>query len=120
MTLLNNLSWLLSNIVALIAGMGLGVIFFASLWWSVKRCTQSTTPLRWFISSFIARTVFVLAGFYLIGAGQLLKFGMCLLGFILARVIILRGNGSSIKLKTPIATRYKSARINARGKPPCA
>ncbi len=120
MTLLNNLNWILTNIVALIAGMGLGMIFFASLWWSVQRCVQSTMSLRWFISSFIARTVFVLVVFYIIGAGQPFKFGLCLLGFILARAIILRRNGSSIKLKAPIATRYKSARINARGKPPCA
>ena len=83
-------SWALVGVAALLAGAALGWIFFAGLWWTVRRGAASPTPARWFFVSLILRTATVLLGFYLVGAGQPLRLGLCMLGFLLARVIVLR------------------------------
>lgn len=76
--------------VALLAGAALGAIFFGGLWWTVQRGAASTIPARWFLGSLVLRTAIVLVGFYLVGAGQPVRLGLCLLGFVLARAVVLR------------------------------
>ena len=95
---------------AMLAGAALGVVFFGGLWWTVQRGAASPTPARWFLGSFVVRTAIVLAGFYFIGAGQIVPLGLCLLGFLLARAIVL------------VATRQtSSAAAPPQSKvPPCA
>lgn len=100
----DNGSWSLIWAGALLAGGLLGVFFFAGLWWTVRRGALSPTPVRWFLGSLILRTAIVLAGFYAIGADQPMLLGLCLLGFLLARLIVVR------------ATRPASDRMA----PPCA
>ena len=78
--------WLL----ALLAGGLLGSAFFGGLWWTVQRAVVSAAPARWFLGSLVVRTAFVLAGFHAVGAGQPARLGLCLLGFVLARAIVLR------------------------------
>lgn len=92
---------------ALLVGAGLGVLFFGGLWWTVRHMAASTVPARWFVGSFVLRTGLVLAGFYGIGAGQPVRMGFCLLGFLLARGVVLR------------VTRALPAADLSRG-PPCA
>jgi len=75
---------------ALFAGVLLGAVFFGGLWWTVRRGTTSATPARWFVGSLVVRTAIVLAGFYAIGMDQPLRLGLCMLGFLLARFIVLR------------------------------
>ncbi len=95
---------------AMLAGAALGVVFFGGLWWTVQRGAASPTPARWFLGSFVVRTAIVLAGFYFIGAGQIVPLGLCLLGFLLARAIVL------------VATRQASAAVTPPQSkvPPCA
>jgi len=95
---------------ALLAGAALGVIFFGGLWWTVQRGAASPSPARWFLLSFVLRTTLVLAGFYLIGAGQLVPLGLCLMGFLVARAIVL------------VVTRPRPATVPqpSSGVPPCA
>lgn len=94
---------------ALLAGGALGVVFFGGLWWTVRRAALSPTPARWFFGSMVLRTAFVLTGFFAVGAGQPVPMGLCLLGFLLARAIVLRA--------TKAAT---DAAPSASGVPPCA
>lgn len=75
---------------ALFAGFALGAVFFGGLWWTVRRGAVSPTPARWFIGSLVLRTTTVLAGFYAVGAGQPALMGLCLLGFLVARAVVLR------------------------------
>ena len=80
-------AWALS-----LAGGGLlGVMYFGGLWWTVRRGVSSAFPGLWFSVSLFLRLGAALAGFYLasrLGAGALLA---CFLGFIAARMAVMRG-----------------------------
>ena len=105
---------------SLLAGGALGVVFFGGLWWTVQRGAASSTPARWFIGSFVLRTATVLAGFYAVGAGQPLRLLLCMLGFLLARVIVLRmTRAEPVAPVSPVAPVPSPAQC-ASGQPPCA
>ncbi|MBQ1784876.1 MAG: ATP synthase subunit I [Gammaproteobacteria bacterium] len=104
-------SWPLLWAGALLAGGALGVLFFAGLWWTVRRGAASSTPARWFIGSAILRTAIVVAGFYAVGAGDAVRLGLCALGFVLARALVLRATRP-----TPAVP----AAPQLSGGPPCA
>lgn len=75
---------------ALIVGFSLGLVFFGGLWWTVKRGTASPRPALWFVGSFVFRAAIILSGFYWIGNGSVERMGICLLGFILARWLVIQ------------------------------
>lgn len=106
-------SWILVGVAMVLAGGALGGIFFAGLLWTVRRAATSLTPARWFLSSMLVRTTIVLVGFYVVGAGQPVRLGLCMLGFLLARIIVLRATRHSSTTGEPQA-------LFVRGKPPCA
>jgi F1F0 ATPase subunit 2 len=68
----------------------LGTIFFGSLWWTVRKGVFSKSPALWFLSIMLLRMSLVLAGFYFIGRGDWQRLVSCLLGFIIARFIVMR------------------------------
>jgi len=51
--------------LAFVAGAALGMIFFAGLWWTVRKGVSSRRPALWFLGSGLLRMSGVLAGFYL-------------------------------------------------------
>jgi F1F0 ATPase subunit 2 len=75
---------------ALAAGLLLGAIFFGGLWWTVRKGAFSKSPGLWFFSSMLIRMSLVLAGFYFVGRGDWRRLATCLLGFIIARFILMR------------------------------
>lgn len=77
-------------VLALLAGMALGAVFFGGLWWTVQRGATSDTPARWFLASMLLRTGLTLAGFYAVAGGQPDRLVLCLLGFIVARAVVTR------------------------------
>jgi F1F0 ATPase subunit 2 len=76
--------------LALMAGLLLGAIFFGGLWWTVRKGISSKSPALWFLGSMVLRMGIVLAGFYFIGRGDWQRLVVCLLGFIIARIIVMR------------------------------
>ncbi len=74
---------------ALLAGLALGLVYFGGLWWTVMRAPQSPTPMLWFVGSLLLRTLVALSGFYFVSEGQALQLGVCLLGFVAARALVL-------------------------------
>ena len=76
--------------LALVAGLGLGVIFFGGLWWTVRKGMFTKSPALWFLASLLLRMGIVLAGFYSVGRGDWQRLVSCLLGFIIARFIVMR------------------------------
>lgn len=78
----------LSWVVATGAGLGLGAIFFAGLWWTIRKGVASPRPALWFLGSLLLRTSIVLAGFYVVGRGHWERMLLCLLGFVVARFVV--------------------------------
>jgi F1F0 ATPase subunit 2 len=76
--------------LAAMAGMLLGGVFYGGLWWTVQKGVSSPRPAIWFLGSFLLRTGIVLAGFYFVSGGRGDRLLACLLGFILARVVVTR------------------------------
>lgn len=73
----------------LLGGMVLGVIFFAGLYWTVRQATQSVTPARYFLGSFLLRTAVALGGFYLLSDGQWPRLLIAITGFIGVRIAVM-------------------------------
>jgi F1F0 ATPase subunit 2 len=76
--------------LAVVAGLLLGTIFFCSLWWTVRKGMASSRPAVWFVGSFVLRTVVVLAGVYLVAGESWQRLLLCLLGFLVARLFVIR------------------------------
>ena len=76
--------------LALVAGLVLGAIFFGGLWWTVRKGISSRSPALWFLGSMLLRMSIVLAGFYFIGRRDWERLVVCLFGFIIARIIVMR------------------------------
>lgn len=73
---------------AFMAGLVLGAIFFGGLWWTVRKSVASKRPWLWLSGSLALRMGIALAGFYWVGRGQGERLLVCLLGFIMARLIV--------------------------------
>jgi F1F0 ATPase subunit 2 len=76
--------------LALVAGLVLGALFFSGLWLTVRKGVFSKSPALWFLGSMLLRMSIVLAGFYFVGGGDWQRLVTCLLGFIIARFIVMR------------------------------
>ena len=76
--------------LALVAGIALGAIFFGGLLWTVRKGVAAKSPALWFLGSSLVRMSLVLAGFYFVGHGDWRRLVSCLLGFIVARFIVMR------------------------------
>lgn len=81
-------------VVALIAGIGFGVIFFGGLWLTVQKGLMSKHPALWFLGSLLLRSSICLLGFYWIGKDHPERLLACLIGFIVARMLIVRMTNS--------------------------
>lgn len=87
----------LGLLLSLIAGVGLGVVFYGGLWWTVRRGLASPRPALWFIGSLLLRTGMTLGGFYLVSDGLWQRLLLCLLGFVIARPLVTRLTRPSAK-----------------------
>jgi F1F0 ATPase subunit 2 len=74
--------------LALVGGALLGAMFFGGLWWTVRKGLTSDYAAVWFFGSTLLRTALALAGFYFIAHGDWRKLLVCLLGFVIARVVV--------------------------------
>ena len=78
-----------SLVFAWLTGVLLGGIFFGGLWWTVRKGVTSKQPALWFLGSLFLRMSIILSGFYFIGLGSWKRLLMCLLGFVMARFIVI-------------------------------
>ena len=76
------------RVLALASGGLLGAIFFGGLLWTVNKGLSSKKPAYWFVFSWVARMSIALIGFYLISEGRPGRLISCLLGFVLASVLV--------------------------------
>ncbi len=75
--------------LVLIAGLALGILFFGGLWLTVKKALVSSKPALWFLGSVVLRVGITLLGFYYVAMGNWVNMIVCLLGFVIARFIVL-------------------------------
>lgn len=76
--------------LAFSAGVGLGLCYFGGLWWTVRQLATARHPVLWLIGSFVVRAGVSLVGFYVVLSGGAARLMVCLLGFFVARTILVR------------------------------
>jgi len=77
-------------VLAWVMGVLLGAMFFGGLWWTVRKGVSSKRPAIWFFGSLLLRTSIALVGFYVIAGGHWERLLVCLLGFVMARIGVVR------------------------------
>jgi F1F0 ATPase subunit 2 len=77
-------------VLTLLAGLGLGTLFFGGLWWTVGRGLASPQPALWFLGSMLARMGVLVTGFLIVGGHDWRRWALCLTGAMLARAIVNR------------------------------
>ena len=78
------LGWSLAGL----AGIGLGVFFFGGLWWTVNKSISARRPGLWVFVSLTLRMSVALTGFYLVAGVHWQRLLACLLGFLIARLMV--------------------------------
>jgi F1F0 ATPase subunit 2 len=77
-------------VLALLAGLALGAVFFGGLWWTVRRIADPSASPFGFLGSVLLRTALLLGGVYWVGDGDWHRLCACLVGFIAARILASR------------------------------
>ncbi len=77
-------------VLAALAGVALGAIFFGGLWYTARRGAASPWPALWFFGSLLLRMAITLPGFYVAAGGHWERMLACLLGFLVARATVTR------------------------------
>jgi len=72
-----------------IVGLALGTLFFGGLWLTVKKALTSNKPTLWFLGSLVLRVGITMLGFYYVAMGDWINMLVCLLGFVIARFMVL-------------------------------
>ena len=104
------MSDVLALALALLAGAWLGAFFIGGLWWAVQKGVTSERPALWFLVSLLLRTSMILAGFYFVSQGHWSRLVACLLGFLIARVIVMkRLTQAPAKRQTPMEEETNNA-----------
>jgi len=78
---------------ALFFGGLLGATFFLGLRWTVSRAALKGAGWLLFPLSFLVRVAILVAGFYLLSSGDWRRLLACLLGFTIARALVIRLTG---------------------------
>lgn len=81
-------------------GVLLGAIFYGGLWWTVQRGLSSGRAPLWFALSLVVRNVFTLAGFYFVAGSDWQRLVLCLLGFVMGRLVVTWVTRPSIRSDT--------------------
>ncbi|MDJ0677615.1 MAG: ATP synthase subunit I [Calothrix sp. MO_167.B42] len=77
-------------LLALTLGFGLGIFYFTSLWVTVRQLPTTQQPILLIIGSLLSRLSIAIFGFYLVMDGSWKRLLIALLGFVLARSILIR------------------------------
>ncbi len=75
--------------LSFIAGIGVGIMFYMGLWWTVFIQFSSKHFGLWWWMSFIVRMAATAAIFYLIANEHLARYVLLLLGFLISRKIVI-------------------------------
>jgi F1F0 ATPase subunit 2 len=83
--------------LSFVVGLGVGVIFYMGLWWTIlMRFSAKHLMLCWW-TSFIVRIIATGSIFYLIANEHFARYAFIMLGFMLSRKIILNIKALRVK-----------------------
>ncbi|MGM0517243.1 MAG: ATP synthase subunit I [Pseudomonadota bacterium] len=77
-------------LLAALAGVMLGLVFFVGLWWTVQRGLSTRHPALLFLASLVLRMTVAIGGFWWVAGGQWDRLLACLVGFLLVRLVMTR------------------------------
>lgn len=80
---------LLHGLLLLPIGFALGIFYFSCLWFTVQHLPQTQHPVLLMVGSGVARLGIALLGFYLIAGQQWQFLLIALVGFLLARSLLI-------------------------------
>ena len=87
---MNGINESVAMVLPLIAGAGIGIIYFGGLWVTVRQAPRVRCPALLFLASFFVRTGICVAGFFIAMNGRWEWLLACLLGFLLSRSLFIR------------------------------
>ena len=77
-------------VMSFIVGLSIGAFYFVGLWWTVRRLPSARMPALLTFTSFMARSAVCVTAFYLTMQGRWENLLMCLAGFTVARLWLVR------------------------------
>lgn len=89
--------------LAFIGGFLLGTLFFGGLWLTIKKLNTSTMPGLLFSVSFLIRAGITMIGFYYISLGHWQRLLICVLGYVVARLFVMRLTKQFDEKQVPLA-----------------
>ena len=82
-------------IFSFLTGIGLGGVYFAGLWETIRKLPDVEKPVRRIALSYALRMTFVLSGFYFVMQGEWERLAAAMVGFLLMRELLLRRLGKT-------------------------
>ena len=80
-------------ILCFMVGAAIGAIYFAGLWETVRKLSETNKPFRRVVLSFALRMILLISGFYLVMQGEWERLVAAMIGLILAREFLVRKLG---------------------------
>ena len=87
---MNGLYEIVAMGVPLLAGVGIGLVYFGGLWLTVRQAPRVRHPAPLFLASFVLRTGICVAGFLIAMNGRWEWLLASLVGFVLGRTVLIR------------------------------
>jgi F1F0 ATPase subunit 2 len=78
-----------------LTGIGLGGVYFAGLWETVRKLPDVERPVRRIALSYALRMTLALSGFYFVMQGEWERLAAAMVGFLLMRELLLRRLGKT-------------------------
>jgi F1F0 ATPase subunit 2 len=85
-------------VLAALGGVAVGLLYFGGLWVTVRRLPTSRSPVVLTLVSFVGRLALVAVGFWVLMAGEPMRIGVALLGFLAVRIVLVRRVRSGVVL----------------------
>ncbi len=79
--------------LSLLAGAAIGAGYFRALWWTIERLSHARRPALLLLGSSFARIVMAVGLFWVISGGRWQRLLACVLGFMIARLVMIRACG---------------------------
>ena len=89
-------------VIAIAMGVLLGIFFYGGLWWTIQKGVSSKQPALLFTGSLAVRTLIALAGFYFVSRGNWHRLLGCLVGFVIARILVTWFTRIHTEKRTPV------------------